>query len=165
MAVHNREGAEALRDLGFKRVVLARELTLDEITDICHVPGIEKEVFIHGALCYSYSGLCLFSSVYAGRSANRGKCVYPCRELFNIAGCSKHVFSMKDMAQGENVRLLEKAGVTALKIEGRKKARCTFLPSPIITVRFWTGKQTGKRWRKNAAGSVVFSAARRRSCT
>lgn len=122
MAVHNREGAEALRDLGFKRVVLARELTLDEITDICHVPGIEKEVFIHGALCYSYSGLCLFSSVYAGRSANRGKCVYPCRELFNVAGCSKHVFSMKDMAQGENVRLLEKAGVTALKIEGRKKS-------------------------------------------
>ncbi|MBQ8346561.1 MAG: DUF3656 domain-containing protein [Alphaproteobacteria bacterium] len=122
MAVHNREGAEALRDLGFKRVVLARELTLDEIEDICRVPGIEKEVFIHGALCYCYSGLCLFSSIYAGRSANRGKCVYPCRELFNVAGESKHVFSMKDMAQGENVRLLEKAGVTALKIEGRKKS-------------------------------------------
>ena len=63
MAVHNREGVEALRDMGFKRVVLARELTLDEIRDICSVPGIEKEVFVHGALCYSYSGLCQFSSV------------------------------------------------------------------------------------------------------
>ncbi len=122
MAVHNREGVEVLRDLGFKRVVLARELTLDEIADICQVPHIEKEVFIHGALCYCYSGLCLFSAVYAGRSANRGKCVYPCRELFNIDGETKHVFSMKDMAQGENVRLLEEVGVTALKIEGRKKS-------------------------------------------
>ena len=122
MAVHNREGVEALRDLGFKRVVLARELTLDEITEICQVPGIEKEVFIHGALCYCYSGLCLFSSIYAGRSANRGKCVYPCREPFKLDSKSKHLFSMKDLAQGENVRLLEKAGVTALKIEGRKKS-------------------------------------------
>ncbi len=122
MAVHNRDGAEALRDLGFKRVVLARELTLEEIKDICRVPGIEKEVFIHGALCYCYSGLCLFSSIYAGRSANRGKCVYPCRESFRIEGRNKHVFSMKDMAQSENVLLLERAGVNALKIEGRKKS-------------------------------------------
>ena len=122
LAVHNREGVEALRDMGFKRVVLARELTLEEIKDICRVPGIEKEVFIHGALCYCYSGLCLFSSLYAGRSANRGKCVYPCRESFKIEGETKHVFSMKDMAQNENVRLLEQAGVDALKIEGRKKS-------------------------------------------
>ena len=122
MAVHNREGVEALRDMGFKRVVLARELTFEEIKDICRVPGIEKEVFIHGALCYSYSGLCLFSSIYTGRSANRGKCVYPCRERFRIDGKAKHVFSMKDMAQNENILLLEEAGVNALKIEGRKKS-------------------------------------------
>lgn len=122
MAVHNREGVEALRDMGFKRVVLARELTLDEIRDICSVPGIEKEVFVHGALCYSYSGLCQFSSVYTGRSANRGKCVYPCRESFCFEGVNKHVFSMKDLAQSENVLLLKQAGVTALKIEGRKKS-------------------------------------------
>ena len=122
LAVHNREGAEALRDIGVKRVVLARELTLDEIRDICKVPGIEKEVFIHGALCYSYSGLCQFSSVYTGRSANRGKCVYPCRELFKVEGREKHIFSMKDLALGENVRLLAEAGVASLKIEGRKKS-------------------------------------------
>ena len=122
LAAHNRDGVEALRDMGFKRVVLARELTLEEIKDICRVPGIEKEVFIHGALCYCYSGLCLFSSIYAGRSANRGKCVYPCRESFHIEGQNKHVFSMKDMAQSENVLLLERAGVNALKIEGRKKS-------------------------------------------
>ena len=122
MAVHNRQGVETLRDLGFKRVVLARELTLEEIKDICRVPDIEKEVFIHGALCYSYSGLCLFSSVYASRSANRGKCVYPCREAFHINGQMKHIFSMKDLAQNENVLSLEQAGVSALKIEGRKKS-------------------------------------------
>lgn len=122
MAVHNREGVEFLRDIGVKRVVLARELTLDEIRGICKVPGIETEVFIHGALCYSYSGLCQFSSVYTGRSANRGKCVYPCRELFKAAGQEKHAFSMKDLALGEDVRLLAEAGVTSLKIEGRKKS-------------------------------------------
>lgn len=122
MAVHNRAGVEALRDLGFKRVVLARELTLEEIKDICTVPGIEKEVFIHGALCYSYSGLCLFSAVYTGRSANRGKCVYPCREKFHIEEQNKHPFSMKDLAQSENIIDLVKIGVDALKIEGRKKS-------------------------------------------
>lgn len=122
LAVHNREGVEALRDIGVKRVVLARELTLDEIRDICKVPGIEKEVFIHGALCYSYSGLCQFSSVYTGRSANRGKCVYPCRELFKAGEQEKHIFSMKDLALGEDVSLLTEAGVSSLKIEGRKKS-------------------------------------------
>lgn len=121
MAIHNRQGVEALRDFGFKRVVLARELTLDEIKDICSVPGIEKEVFIHGALCYSYSGLCLFSACHADRSANRGKCVYPCRENFTFEGQKKHIFSMKDLAQSENVLKLRELGVTALKIEGRKK--------------------------------------------
>ena len=78
MSVHNRAGAEALRQLGFPRVVLARELTFEEVGEITSTAGIETEVFIHGALCYSYSGLCLFSSQTLGRSGNRGKCAYSC---------------------------------------------------------------------------------------
>lgn len=122
LAVHNRAGAEALQELGFKRVVLARELTLEEIRDIRAHTEIELEVFIHGALCYCYSGLCLFSGTYTGRSANRGKCVYPCREAFALDGRKKHIFSMKDLAQEANVLDLAAAGVAALKIEGRKKS-------------------------------------------
>ena len=82
MATHNPYGVEAAQKLGIARVTLARELTLAEIADIAAQAGIETEVFIHGALCYSYSGLCLFSSHLHGRSGNRGKCAYPCREWF-----------------------------------------------------------------------------------
>ena len=86
LAVHNRAGAEALARLGFTRVVLARELTLEEVRDVTATGGVETEVFIHGALCYSYSGLCLFSSQTLGRSGNRGKCAYSCRDSFEVAG-------------------------------------------------------------------------------
>ncbi len=86
LAVHNRAGAEALRRFGFTRVVLARELTFEEVRDITGTAGIETEVFIHGALCYSYSGLCLFSSQTLGRSGNRGKCAYSCRDSYEISG-------------------------------------------------------------------------------
>ncbi|MBR1648712.1 MAG: U32 family peptidase [Alphaproteobacteria bacterium] len=118
MAVHNRAGALALQKLGFKRVVLARELSLAEIKDIASISGLETEAFIHGALCYSYSGLCLFSSLDEGRSANRGKCMYPCRQEFKAGEEQKHWFSMKDMALSADVLKLP---VTSLKIEGRKK--------------------------------------------
>ena len=118
MAVHNKEGALALKKLGFSRVVLARELTQKEIAEIAAIPGLETEAFIHGALCYAYSGLCLFSSMVGGRSANRGRCQYPCRALFQKGDKETHCFSMKDMALGEAVL---KMPVTSLKIEGRKK--------------------------------------------
>ena len=118
MAVHNKEGALALQKLGFSRVVLARELSLAEIKEIAAIPGLETEAFIHGALCYSYSGLCLFSSLESGRSANRGKCLYPCRAEFEGEGGKAHYFSMKDMALEADVL---KMPVTSLKIEGRKK--------------------------------------------
>lgn len=118
MAVHNKQGALALQKTGFKRVVLARELSLAEIKDIASIPDLETEAFIHGALCYSYSGLCLFSSLDSGRSANRGKCLYPCRSLFKGEAGEQHYFSMKDMALQEDVLKLP---VTSLKIEGRKK--------------------------------------------
>ena len=118
MAVHNLAGALALKKQGFERVVLARELSLNEILNIKEKSGLEIEVFIHGALCYSYSGLCLFSSLTTARSANRGKCVYSCRALFERAGEKKHLFSMKDIALEKEVLKLK--GIS-LKIEGRKK--------------------------------------------
>jgi len=119
MAVHNKQGALYLQRLGFKRVVLARELTLSEIKDIASIPNLETECFIHGALCYSYSGLCQFSSFETGMSANRGKCLYPCRACFGGDLGNKHLFSMKDLAlQGDVLQL----PATSLKIEGRKKS-------------------------------------------
>ena len=119
MAVHNKEGALFLQKIGFKRVVLARELTAAEIKEIAAIPDLETEAFIHGALCYSYSGLCQFSALEYGRSANRGKCLYPCRAAFKCNGRENHLFSMKDMALQQDVLNLP---VTSLKIEGRKKS-------------------------------------------
>ena len=118
MAVHNKEGALALQRLGFERVVLARELTKNEIEEIAKIENLELECFIHGALCYSYSGICQFSSIAEGRSANRGKCMYPCRAEFIKDGKRSHCFSMKDLALAEDVLKLP---VYSLKIEGRKK--------------------------------------------
>jgi len=118
MAIHNIEGALFLQKLGFSRVVLARELTLDEINEISSIKGLETEVFIHGALCYSYSGICQFSSLEYGKSANRGKCLYPCRACFEGEAKGKHIFSMKDMALENDILKLK---ATSLKIEGRKK--------------------------------------------
>lgn len=126
MAVHNVAGVKFLQRLGFKRVVLARELSLAEIKEIAAAaPDVDLEVFVHGALCYSYSGQCLFSALEYGKSANRGRCAYPCRGEFAVAekegeGCLKsHLFSMKDLALEEEVLQIP---ALSLKIEGRKKS-------------------------------------------
>jgi putative protease len=131
LAAHSRAGVETLRELGFAQVTLARELTLDEIRDAASVPGVGVEVFLHGALCYAYSGLCLFSSHLVGRSGNRGSCAYPCRDRWEITSLdgaplpehlrSGFAFSMKDLALPDHVGALRDAGVACLKIEGRKK--------------------------------------------
>lgn len=118
MAIHNLEGALTLKKWGFSRVVLARELTLREIEAIRDASGLEVEVFIHGALCYSYSGLCQFSSLETTRSANRGKCVYACRNVFRTQDGTSRLFSMKDLALETDVLKLKGC---SLKIEGRKK--------------------------------------------
>lgn len=120
-ATHSVEGARALRDLGFTRVVLARELSLAEVGAIARDAGLEVETFVHGALCYSYSGLCLFSSHATGRSGNRGRCASCCREAFAGAGGESFAFSMKDLALGRRVADLRATGARALKIEGRLK--------------------------------------------
>jgi putative protease len=123
LAVHNLAGAKQLASLGFKRVVLARELSLKEIAHIGRSCGIETETFIHGALCYSYSGLCLFSSHLLGRSGNRGRCAYCCRQPFHDGdGKETLPFSMKDFSAAGRLPELLDAGVAALKIEGRMKS-------------------------------------------
>lgn len=128
LVAHNLEGVLALGELGFTRVVLARELSLAEIASIAkRCGGIELECFIHGALCYSLSGLCLFGAMEKGRSGNRGKCPYCCRQAFGGEGGKgeeggAYPFSMKDLRLGEDARKLAEAGVASLKIEGRMKS-------------------------------------------
>ena len=124
LVAHNLEGVLALKDFGFRRVVLARELSLDEIASIAaRCGGLELECFIHGALCYSVSGLCLFGAMEKGRSGNRGMCPYCCRVPYeNAAGQKTLAFSMKDLRVGEDVRKLVDAGVASRKIEGRMKS-------------------------------------------
>lgn len=138
MAIHTLEGVLALKKLGFTRVVLARELTLREIEEIRDKSGLEIEVFIHGALCYSYSGLCQFSSLETTRSANRGKCVYACRDVFRSSAGTGRLFSMKDLALETDVLKLKGC---SLKIEGRKK---TALYVAAVTRYYRTVLDTGK---------------------
>lgn len=127
MSIHNLQGVLKMQELGFKRVVLARELSLHEIEYICNNSDIEIECFIHGALCISYSGQCLFSSMVGGRSGNRGKCAQPCRLpyrlLENDTEIDKgHILSTRDLCGLDFIPDLIKAGVTCLKIEGRMKS-------------------------------------------
>jgi putative protease len=126
MAVHNAAGLRVARELGFRRVILSRELDLETIRGLREGnPGIELEVFIHGALCYSFSGLCLASWALTGRSGNRGDCAQICRSLFRSedAGSGEgYFFSSRDLYLGTAVRELAALGIDALKIEGRMKS-------------------------------------------
>jgi putative protease len=126
MAAHSREGVRALAARGFTRVVLARELTLHEIAATVRDRAAEIEVFIHGALCYSTSGLCLFSSHAVGRSGNRGRCAYCCRDRLTGIGtpdaAAGHPYSMRDLAWLPHIPVLVETGVASLKIEGRMKS-------------------------------------------
>ena len=117
------------QDLGFKRVILPRELSLDQIVEIRkHTKNVELEYFVHGALCVSYSGQCYMSFALGGRSGNRGVCAQPCRKLYSLydsAGTliakDKHLLSLKDQNQSHNLEELINTGVTSFKIEGRLK--------------------------------------------
>lgn len=121
MTVHSPYGARAMYELGFKRVVLSRELSLDEIREVReYCPEVELEVFVHGALCMCVSGQCYFSAMLGGRSANRGMCAQPCR-LPMRCGDSDHALSLKDNGSLGYIRELERIGVASAKIEGRMK--------------------------------------------
>ncbi len=122
MVNHNSVGANHSQQIGFKRVVLARELTAKELQLIHQRTNIETEVFVHGALCYSLSGLCLFSSYLGGAGANRGLCTQPCRRFYNCRGQKRTFFSMKDNQLISKIDELAQMGVSSLKVEGRLKS-------------------------------------------
>lgn len=142
LSVHNLDGVLKLQELGFSRVVLSRELSLQEIEHICKNSNVEIEVFVHGALCISYSGQCLFSSMIGGRSGNRGQCAQPCRLPYELISSDTNItssklksqkdssyhtidkgylLSPKDLCGLDYLPELIKAGVSCLKIEGRMK--------------------------------------------
>ncbi len=129
MGAHNSLNVRQFAEMGFKRVVLAREMTLSEIGQIHKQCPVELEVFVHGALCFAYSGLCLFSSYLGGKSGLRGRCVQPCRRRYTWGSKGRgpgapagYLFSMNDLAGLELIPQLRQAGVSSLKIEGRMRS-------------------------------------------
>lgn len=127
MTIHNGEGAKFLNEYGFKRIVLSRELSVEEIKYISTDLQIETEIFVHGALCICYSGQCLMSSIIGGRSGNRGKCAQPCRLPYKLINKrtneSKdgYIMSPKDICTLDNIGEIIESGTSSLKIEGRMK--------------------------------------------
>ncbi len=137
LSANNSHSLNGFQEMGFERVVLARELTLKEIQILCAKSAVEIEVFVHGAMCFSYSGLCLFSSFLGGKSGLRGKCVQPCRRHYSWSGPKnrhasskakgktgkgQYLFSMNDLSALAAVPDLRAAGVDSLKIEGRLRS-------------------------------------------
>lgn len=126
MTIHNGEAAIYFKEKGFHRVVLSREMTIDEIKYISTDLMIETEMFVHGAICVSYSGQCLMSSIIGGRSGNRGRCAQPCRMEYVLKGEKSgeqkgHLLSPKDMCTIDDVKDIVESGTHSLKIEGRMK--------------------------------------------
>ena len=128
MTVTSSYGVRFLQKYGVTRVVMAREMSISEMKRIHDETGIEIEAFVHGALCYSYSGQCLFSSILGGRSGNRGRCAQPCRLSYEVLNENRkkisddtYILSLKDMCGLENLKELHDGGIYSLKIEGRMK--------------------------------------------
>lgn len=137
--------ARMMRELGATRVVTAREMSIDEIRELHNQVDMEIETFVHGAMCYSYSGQCLMSSLAGGRSGNRGRCAQPCRKCYD----GDYVLSLKDMCTLEHIPELIEAGVYSLKIEGRMK-NAYYVASAVHAYReivdlYFEGKLTDKR--------------------
>ena len=123
MTITNVLGAKMLEELGVERVVTARELQIDEVAEINRQTNVEIESFVHGALCYCYSGQCLYSSLIGGRSGNRGQCAQPCRLPYKVGNDkdTQYIMSLKDMCTLEYIPELVEAGIYSFKIEGRMK--------------------------------------------
>ncbi len=125
MSIHNAAGAKLLENYGFTRVVPARELSREDIAHLVKNTSLEVEMFIHGALCVSHSGQCLFSSLVGGRSGNRGLCAQPCRLPYACEGeraGNRYPLSLKDLSLAEHIKDIIDSGVASLKIEGRMKS-------------------------------------------
>ncbi len=144
MSVHSLAGVQAMKELGFSRVVLAREVPLVDIRTICSSCDIEIEVFMHGALCVCYSGQCFMSSMIGGRSGNRGRCAQPCRLPYAMVDengenvlegkAGKYLLSPRDLNTIDHIPELIEAGITSLKIEGRMK-RPEYVATVVRTYR------------------------------
>ena len=128
MSGHNAQMATELSRFGFSRMVVAREISMENLRALMEKSPIEIEMFVHGALCVSHSGQCLFSSIVGGRSGNRGECAQPCRLPYACAGCDKgkkgeqYPLSLKDLSLAAHVPFLIDCGVSSLKVEGRMKS-------------------------------------------
>ena len=122
MSIHNTDGARVAKAMGLTRVVLAREMSREQIEAVCAIEGLETEVFVHGAHCMCYSGQCSMSAMIGGRSGNRGTCAQPCRLPYTLSTQNnKYPLSLKDMSLADHIPELLDMGVACLKLEGRMK--------------------------------------------
>lgn len=136
MGIHSRAGLEWCHENGIERAILARELTFEEISDIVKDSPVEVEVFVQGAMCYSMSGGCLFSSVIGGRSGNRGQCAQPCRKKYHKDGESGFLLSCTDMYALDYIPKLKEIGVVSAKIEGRMRSPAyAYLASKVYSMK------------------------------
>lgn len=167
MTVTNSISAEYLESMGVTRVVPARELSLNEVKEIAEKTDLEIECFVHGALCYCYSGQCLMSSMIGGRSGNRGQCAQPCRLPYKVED-SKHpvdIMSLKDLCTIEHIPDLIEAGITSFKIEGRMKqpsyvAAVTSMYRKYVDLYFEKGRKGFKVTKEDK--DVLLQAYKRR---
>ncbi len=137
MSVHSKEALPSLKEMGFTRVVVAREMDKEALISLCQEAkrlDLEVEAFVHGALCMCLSGQCYLSSVLGGRSGNRGLCAQPCRLPFEVAGGTGHDLSLKDMSYIPHIAEMVKMGVTSFKIEGRMK-RPEYVAAAVTAVK------------------------------
>ncbi len=138
MSVHSKEALPQLKSLGFKRVVVSREMSKENLVEFCEAArslGIEVESFVHGALCMCLSGQCYLSSVLGQRSGNRGLCAQPCRLAFSADKTERYDLSLKDLSLIEYIKELEQIGITSFKIEGRMK-RTEYVAVATACVRY-----------------------------
>lgn len=155
------DSAEYIKRMGACRIVPARELSLNELKDIKAKTGLELEVFIHGAMCYCYSGQCLFSSVVGSRSGNRGKCAQPCRMPYEYKGNTEYLLSLKDMCTIDLLPELIDAGISSFKIEGRMKkaeyaAGITAIYRKYIDLYIKNGEYTVSKSDRNILNSLYI---------
>lgn len=154
----NLEKVKFFDEIGIQRVILARELSLNEIKNICDNTTTEIETFVHGALCVSYSGQCYLSQTIGGRSANRGECAQPCRKKYtliddkgNVIAENKHLLSLKDFNASKHIEELINAGVSSFKIEGRLKDE-NYIKNVVAYYR----KKLDKISEKTSSGKVFL---------
>lgn len=152
------EKVKFLENIGFSRVILARELSLEQIKNICENTDVEIETFVHGALCVSYSGQCYMSCYIGGRSANRGECAQPCRKKYtlvddkgNVLAKDKHLLSLKDFNASKYLSELVNAGVKSFKIEGRLKDK-----NYVKNVTAFYRQKLDEISKKTSSGKIFF---------